>query len=127
MFSNKQNNENTTLEETPASHESCKDTPTDKNCALHFISKRVMTNYAHPYYRKINASSLRILTAFTINRSGTIEGAKIVKSSNYFEYDMEAIKIFLYLSKLSFIPATQYGKPVNSSYTLPINVAIIDE
>ncbi|MFI0426997.1 MAG: energy transducer TonB [Flavobacterium sp.] len=126
--------ENTTIEETKIiesapSHESCINSELDVNkCFQNIILNKVRNNYNVPEYRTIGVPQLKLFLNLNINKTGKLETKNILRSSGYFEYDMEAVRVMSIIKKnITFIPAYSNGKPVNCLYVIPINVAIIED
>lgn len=122
--------ENTTIEETKIiesapSHESCINSELDVNkCFQNIILNKVRNNYNVPEYRTIGVPQLKLFLNLNINKTGKLETKNILRSSGYFEYDMEAVRVMSIIKKnITFIPAYSNGKPVNCLYVvLKINL-----
>ncbi len=126
--------ENTTIEETKIiesapSHESCINSELDVNkCFQNIILNKVRNNYNVPEYRTIGVPQLKLFLNLNINKTGKLETKNILRSSGYFEYDMEAVRVMSIIKKnITFIPGYLNGKPVNCLYVIPINVTIIED
>ncbi|NHM04283.1 energy transducer TonB [Flavobacterium celericrescens] len=121
--------EETKIIESAPSHESCINSELDVNkCFQNIILNKVRNNYNVPEYRTIGVPQLKLFLNLNINKTGKLETKNILRSSGYFEYDMEAVRVMSIIKKnITFIPAYSNGKPVNCSYIIPINVAIIED
>lgn len=121
--------EDTKIIESAPSHESCINSELGVNkCVQNIILNKVRNNYNVPEYRTIGIPQLKVFLNLNINKAGKLETEKVLRSSGYFEYDMEAIRVMSIIKKnITFIPAHSNGKPVNCSYVIPINVAIIED
>lgn len=60
----------------------------------------------------------RVVVRFAISETGKVHSPEIVKSASLPEFDKEALRIVNELP--DFVPGTQNGKPVATTYTLPI-------
>ena len=106
-------------------YELCAGTPDEQLCTANFITKKLGNNYSTPSLRDIDAQKLKCIVQFVINKKGEIVFATNAKSSGYFDYDMESIKVFAKnFAKDKFIPAFQNGKNVNCSYAVPITIMV---
>lgn len=59
----------------------------------------------------------RVIVTFIVQKDGSVTHAKIAKSIDP-ELDAEALRVVRAMPK--WIPGTQFGKPVNVKYTLPV-------
>lgn len=111
-------------EKTPV-FEKCAGSPNENMCTADYIRKKLANNCNTPRLREINQSMLKTHTAFVINKNGEIVFPTISKSSGFFEFDMEVIKVVAKKYKYDkFIPAQQDGKVVKCKYTLPVAIQI---
>jgi len=79
-----------------------------------FVANNFNTNLASDL--KLNGERIKILTMFTIDKSGKV--TKIKARSKYPELADEAKRVIILLPQMK--PGEQQGKPVNVTYTLPI-------
>jgi TonB family protein len=59
----------------------------------------------------------RVIVSFTIEKDGSISGAKVIKSVSQ-EADKEALRLVNNMPK--WIPGKQLGEPVRTKYTIPV-------
>ncbi|WP_298140638.1 energy transducer TonB [Flavobacterium sp.] len=118
-------NLNSTSNYKPPLHASCINSPIgESNCTQNIIRNEVMESYEFQNFRTINVDELRIEINYSINSKGQIVNPFILTSSGFFEYDMEALRVFKYTSSLTFTPGLQDGKPVNTRFTIPIVIPL---
>ena len=63
----------------------------------------------------------RVIVTFIVQKDGSVTHAKIAKSIDP-ELDAEALRVVRAMPK--WIPGTQFGKPVNVKYTLPVKFSL---
>ena len=63
----------------------------------------------------------RVIVTFIVQKDGSVTHAKIAKSIEP-ELDAEALRVVRGMPK--WIPGTQFGKPVNVKYTLPVKFSL---
>lgn len=63
----------------------------------------------------------RVIVTFIVQKDGSVTHAKIAKSIDP-ELDAEALRVVRGMPK--WIPGTQFGKPVNVKYTLPVKFSL---
>jgi len=85
--------------------------------------EKAMWNFIHentdyPKIAKENGAQGKVYVNFIISSTGDIKDITVVRGVNK-DLDAEAVRVVKSLPKM--IPATQRDKPVNLSYTVPIN------
>lgn len=82
------------------------------------LRKYIANNIEYPEIAKENGIQGRIFIQFVVNKDGKVERAKIVRGIDP-SLDKEALRVINSLPKWK--AGSQRGKPVNVSYTVPIN------
>lgn len=82
------------------------------------LDKLIMSRIKYPIYPFSNNIQGRIFVSMVINKSGQIEDAYIMKSSNNVELDDEALRVIYTLP--AFKPGSQNGFVVAVRYIIPV-------
>tara|TARA_B100001250_G_scaffold204613_1_gene175585 strand:+ start:4434 stop:5930 length:1497 start_codon:yes stop_codon:yes gene_type:complete len=85
------------------------------------LMKFIQRNVRYPKIAKENNITGKVYVAYTINKQGDVTNVKVVKGVNKY-LDEEARRVIKSLPK--YKPAMNFGKPVNSTYTIPINFSL---
>ena len=72
-------------------------------------------------YRNIQG---KVIVQFVVDKTGQVGDVRVVRSVDK-DLDLEAVRVVKTLPK--FTPGTQFGKPVNVWYTLPVNFKLNDD
>ena len=82
------------------------------------LVKYVQNNLKYPESAKKNKQEGRVFVGFVVNKDGSIDEVKVIKSVHPV-LDTEAVRVIKAMPK--WTPGKKDGKPVRVSYTLPIN------
>tara|TARA_B110000467_G_C18297608_1_gene469073 strand:- start:9 stop:1511 length:1503 start_codon:yes stop_codon:yes gene_type:complete len=85
------------------------------------LMRFIQRNVKYPKIAKEHNITGKVYVAYTINKQGNVTNIKIVKGVNKY-LDEEALRVIKSLPK--YKPAMHFGKPVNSTYTIPINFSL---
>ncbi len=66
----------------------------------------------------------KVIVQFVVDKTGQVGDVRVVRSVDK-DLDLEAVRVVKTLPKFS--PGTQFGKPVNVWYTLPVNFKLNDD
>ena len=81
------------------------------------LSKYIMDNF-HPNFGEMEFKNVRVLVEFCVEKTGTISEVKIVEGVHP-RVDEEVVRMISNMPPWK--PATEWGRPVRSYYTLPIS------
>lgn len=98
----------------------CENEPTEEarfQCFQSALGKHLKNIFAMPRISQQMGSAGRVFVNFIIERDGSVSNVTVVRSIDPY-IDAEAVRVVHALPK--FTPAKQRGKPVRTSYTLPI-------
>jgi protein TonB len=82
------------------------------------LMKDIMSRVVYPELAKENGAKGRVFVQFVVNSKGEVDRVKIVRGVDAL-LDNEAVRVIKTLT--GWTPGMQRGKPVNVSYTVPIN------
>ena len=82
------------------------------------LMKDIMSRVVYPELAKENGAKGRVFVQFVVNSKGEVDRVKIVRGVDVL-LDNEAVRVIKTLT--GWTPGMQRGKPVNVSYTVPIN------
>jgi protein TonB len=102
----------------------CEKEPTEDakyDCFQKSIMRFVSKEFKFPEMSKKLGSSGRVFVNFVIEKDGSISNVVVARGVDKL-LDEEAMRVVKMIPKLT--PAKQRGKPVRTSYTLPINAKI---
>jgi protein TonB len=102
----------------------CENEPTEDakyDCFQKALMRYVSKEFKFPEMSKKLGSSGRVFVNFVIEKDGSISNVTVARGVDQL-LDAEAIRVVKTLPKMT--PARQRGKPVRTSYTLPINARI---
>lgn len=85
------------------------------------LRKFISNNIQYPEDAQIEGIQGRVYVSFTVDKEGQVANAKIARGVHP-SLDKEALRVVNILPE--WIPGKQKGKPVNVSYTVPINFAL---
>ena len=81
------------------------------------LFKYLAENVKFPKSEQAKDVDARVITTFTVEKDGSITGAKIAKSQGE-AFDQEALRVINAMPK--WVPGTRNGKAVSVKYTMPI-------
>ena len=82
--------------------------------------KFINENLVYPEEAIKNNKQGRAIVKFTVTKDGSLKNIKIVKSTNSFELDREAARVFSLPTMPKWKPGTHNGEAVNVNYSFPI-------
>lgn len=85
------------------------------------MMKYLAANIKYPATAAKYKKQGRVIVTFIVQKDGSVTHAKIAKSVDP-ELDAEALRVVRAMPK--WTPGTQFGKPVNVKYTLPVNFSL---
>jgi hypothetical protein len=109
-------------------HEDCKDLnlTSGESCVSYLFRKFTSRSYQIPEFRFTEQGvQIKLFMKLIIDRNGEINLTHIIKSSNYFEFDMEAISVANRFSeKYKFTPAISGNRVVRVMYACPVIISV---
>ena len=90
----------------------------DLTCFNAGIMNHIRNEFRYPNEAKVAGISEKIFIHFTIDNTGSIKSAQVVRGDNIHLIE-EALRLINSLPKMT--PANQKGKPVSVGYSIPIN------
>ncbi len=88
--------------------------PGGEKAMIQFLASKIK----YPVMSKENGYQGTVYVEFIIDKTGQVKDVKIARGVN-FELDREAIRVVKMMPRWQ--PGTQYDKPINVRYRLPIN------
>jgi len=85
------------------------------------LLKHIADSIQYPFVPKRLKTEGKVIVRFTVDKTGKINDAKVVKSLDYF-LDKEAIRVINTLP--NWIPGTQCNQKVNIVVTMPVNFTL---
>lgn len=85
------------------------------------MMKYLAANIKYPATAAKYKKQGRVIVTFTVRKDGSVTHAKIAKSIDP-ELDAEALRVVRAMPK--WTPGTQFGKPVNVKYALPVKFSL---
>ena len=85
------------------------------------MMKYLAANIKYPATAAKYKKQGRVIVTFTVRKDGSVTHAKIAKSLDP-ELDAEALRVVRAMPK--WTPGTQFGKPVNVKYALPVKFSL---
>ena len=85
------------------------------------LLKHIADSIQYPFVPKRLKTEGKVIVRFTVDKTGKINDAKVVKSLDYF-LDKEAIRVINTLP--NWIPGTQCNQKVNIVLTMPVNFTL---
>lgn len=82
------------------------------------LMKHLRDNIKYPESSRKSKHQGKVFVDFVVNTTGSIQDAKVLKSSGDENLDKEALRVVENMPK--WIPAKQGGKPVRMKFTLPV-------
>jgi hypothetical protein len=110
-------------------YEDCKDLnlTSGESCVSYLFRKFTSRSYRIPEFRFTEQGvQVKLYMQLILNRNGEIKPTHIIRSSNYFEFDMEAISVVNKFSeKYKFTPAMSGNRVVRVMYACPVIISVV--
>ena len=87
------------------------------------LKKYINTNALYTIQAKKDSIEGTVIVSFWIETDGKVSNVKILRGVTH---DLDSITLNLINNMPSWIPASQKGKPIRTSFTLPINFKLHD-
>ncbi|MDM8160609.1 TonB family protein [Labilibaculum sp. K2S] len=88
------------------------------------LQKHIVRNVKYPQEAQEKGRTGKVFVTFVVNKLGAVDSVRVAKSVSP-SLDAEAIRVIKTLP--NWIPGSNDGKPVNVTYTLPINFDLKDD
>ncbi|MBR1809397.1 MAG: energy transducer TonB [Paludibacteraceae bacterium] len=95
--------------------------PEGQRALFQFLSEHVV----YPPQSVTNEEEGKVIAQFIVEKDGSIDSIKVVRSSGYKALDQEAVRALGLMPK--WTPGTQKGIAVRVRYTVPVNFRLPDE